>query len=245
MNTLLVLGSKPDPVLPPPSSYDAVACANGSGYSAARYGLPVPAYTVMTSMIASGIESGKQSLQALEGLSTGTLYFLGRRERRGTRLGRLMHNLQSFRKKRIYRMQPFFLKRVLRSLHYGYQQFVPLQPRQYDTLVEQLCEQDPKIIAQLEKKRPSTGMITLALGINQQAYQSFILSGFSFELTHPYAQNPEIRERGTEISEHAATDIMVIRYLSKKLGNIFTTEGAVHEKTGVPMLPEATMGIDG
>ena len=32
---ILVLGAKPDPALPPPGSYDAVACANASGRSAA------------------------------------------------------------------------------------------------------------------------------------------------------------------------------------------------------------------
>jgi len=240
VNTLLVLGSKPDPALPPAASYDAVACANGSGYSAVRYGLQDPVYTVVTSLIASGIESGKQSLKALEGLNTGTLYFLRRRERRSTRLGRLIHNLQNYRKKRFYRIQPFYLKRILRSLHYEYKQFVALRPVQYDSLVEELCERDPEILAQLAKKRPSTGLITLVLGIDQQAYQRFILSGFSFELTHPYARNPEISERGTEVSEHATTDIMVIRYLSRRLGNIFTTESTVHERAGVPLLPEIT-----
>ena len=40
MTTLLVLGSKPDPVLPPREAFDAVACANASGHSARRYGLP-------------------------------------------------------------------------------------------------------------------------------------------------------------------------------------------------------------
>ena len=45
MNTLLILGSKPEPELPPVASYNAVACANGSGYSAARYGLLDPVYT--------------------------------------------------------------------------------------------------------------------------------------------------------------------------------------------------------
>ena len=240
MNTLLILGSKPEPELPPVASYNAVACANGSGYSAARYGLLDPVYTVMTSFIASGIESGKQSLQALEGLNTGTLYFLGRRQRRSTRLGRLIHNVQNYRKKRLYRMQPFYLKRILRSLHYGYENFIALGPDQYDVLVEELCERDSEILEQLAKKRPSTGLITLALGIEQQVYQRFILSGFSFELTHPYAQNPEIGERGTEVSEHAATDIMVIRYLSRKLGNIFTTESTVHERAEVPLLSEIT-----
>ena len=76
MSTLLVLGSKPDPALPPGDSYDAVACANASGYSAARHGLPVPAITAMSVILTSGIGSGKQSLKALHGLQTDTLYLV-------------------------------------------------------------------------------------------------------------------------------------------------------------------------
>ena len=133
-------------------------------------------------------------------------------------------------------MQPFYLKRTLRTLGYGYQRFIALSPDWYDTLVEEMCEQDLEILTQLSKKRPSTGLIALVLGIDQQVYQRFIISGFSFELTHPYGQNPEISERGTEISEHALTDIMVLRYLSKKQGNIFTTERKVHESAQVPLL---------
>ena len=66
MNTLLILGSKPKPALPPPASYQEVACANGSGYSAALYGLPRPAFTVMTPILASGSEAGAQTLQGAD-----------------------------------------------------------------------------------------------------------------------------------------------------------------------------------
>ena len=74
MPTLLVLGSKPEPVLPPAAEFDAVACANASGYSADRHGLPVPALTAISAVVTSGIGSGKQSLEALHGLRTGALY---------------------------------------------------------------------------------------------------------------------------------------------------------------------------
>ena len=40
--TILVLGSKPEPALPPPGSYAALACANASGFSARAHGLPPP-----------------------------------------------------------------------------------------------------------------------------------------------------------------------------------------------------------
>ena len=71
MKTLLILGSRPQPKLPPAASYQDVACSNASGYSAAQLNLPRPVFTVMTSIIACNIESGKQSLNALKGLSPG------------------------------------------------------------------------------------------------------------------------------------------------------------------------------
>lgn len=237
MNTLLILGSKPEPVLPPPASYQEVACANGSGYTAARYDLPRPAFTVMTPILASGIESGRQTLQALTGLSTGTVYFLRRRDlgRRG--FARLLRHIKTFREKPVYRMQPFYLKRALRSICYHHDTLVALDPEEYDAAVERLCDWDAEVLSQLQRKRPSTGIIALALAIDQQKYQRYILSGFSFELTHPYAPNPVIEKRGTTASSHASTDVLVVGYLAKKLGNVFTTEKTVHERTGVPFLP--------
>ena len=39
MKTLVILGSKPLPVLPARGDFDDLACANASGYSAASLGL--------------------------------------------------------------------------------------------------------------------------------------------------------------------------------------------------------------
>ena len=36
---------------------------------------------------------------------------------------------------------------------------------------------------------------------------------------------------------HAQTDQMVIAHLARKMGNVFTTEKAVHERADVPFLP--------
>lgn len=242
MNTLLILGSKPEPVLPPPASYQDVACANGSGYSAARYHLPRPTFTVMTPIMACGIESGRQTLQALTGLSTGTVYFLRRRNPGKHGFACLLHIIKTFREKPPHRMRPFYLKKALRSISYHHDTLIALAPKRYDTIVERLCGQDAEILLQLQQKRPSTGIITLALAVDRQKYKRYILSGFSFELTHPYAPNPVIEKRGTTASPHASTDMMVIGYLAKKLGNIFTTEKIVHERAGVPYLPEAAEG---
>ncbi len=238
MKTLLILGSKPEPALPPRSSFDDLACANASGYSAAMHGLPDPVYTVMTSMLASGIESGQQSLQVLRGLKTGKVYFLRRRDQKRSLIKNFLFYVKNIHKKNLVNIQPFHLKKVLRSLPYTFDDFVPLSDVYYDGLVKSYCREDRILLSQMEQKRPSTGVIALVLGLAEEAYDRYVISGFSFELTHAYGRNPEIDERGTQISSHAQTDIMVLRHLSARLRNIYTTEGVVHEQTGLPMLPE-------
>ena len=231
MSTLLVLGSKPDPVLPAASAYDDLACANASGYSAAKHHLPVPEYTVMTAVLTHK-DSGKQSLQVLSGLETNKLYFLPRPDKQRNLLKSAVHYLKSVD------MSPFYLRYKLWLLNYNYKVFVNQRYDYYERLVKELCDYDEKILAQIQKKRPSTGIITLIIGLAQQHYQRLIISGFSFELTHPYAINPEIEESGTSVSKHADTDVMVIAYLAKKFGNIYTTEPIVHERTGIPLFEE-------
>jgi hypothetical protein len=230
MNTLLILGSKPEPVLPPRPSYESIACANASGFSAAKYGLSTPDYTVMSAILTSGIQSGKQSLRALSGLKTDILYFFPRPIKQGNFVKEVIHYLQTIK------MSSFYLKYKLKSISYEYNQFINKSHAYYDKLVKQLCDDDLQIVQQLEKKQSSTGVIALAIGIAQGRYDRYILSGFSFELTHAYAKNPEIDKRRTKISKHVDTDVAIMSYLSKKYENIYTTEVSVSERTGVPML---------
>ncbi|MAC20758.1 MAG: hypothetical protein CMJ23_13990 [Phycisphaerae bacterium] len=237
MRTLLILGSKPEPALPPPESYTEVACANASGRSAEAHHLPRPVFTAMTPIMATNIEAGRQSLAALTGLSTGTVYFLRERDEGKRGFARLLHRIKTSRKKPFHRMQPSYLKRKLRSISYTHDKMIAIGPEEYDTLVERLCDRNPDVLSQLNRKRPSTGVIALALAIDRKRYDRYILSGFSFELTHSYAINPVIEKRGTPASSHADTDVMVIRHLARKAGNIFTTEKAVHERADVPFCP--------
>jgi hypothetical protein len=213
MRTLLILGSMPEPSLPPKAGFDDVACANASGHSAARYGLPDPVYTVMTSMLASGIGSGRQSLEALRGLETGTVYFLRRRTERMTPIKRALFFAKNLRGKSILRMQPAYLKAQLKALGYRFGAFVALDEKYYDGLVRTLCGDD-----------------------------RYVIAGFSFELTHAYAHNPEIEERGTRVSAHAETDITVLRHLARQRHDLYTSEEAVHRATGIPLLPEGPAG---
>lgn len=233
MSGLLILGSKPDPALPPRSSYNAVACANASGFSAATHNLPRPKFTVMSAILPV-VASGRQSLKVLAGLGTETLYFYPRPTERRSKLKQI---------KRVFillRTQPFYLRRVLRSLHYEYGQFIDRSHDFYDSMIKNLCDHDEMILQQIKRKQPSTGIMALAIGLAEEQYDHYIISGFSFELTHAYSNNPEIAQRGSKVSGHAETDTTVMEYLARKFGNVFTTEPTVHERAGIPFLPTDT-----
>ena len=60
--TILVLGSKPRPILPPATTYGALACANASGFSARAHGLGAPFYTVISAVLGSGNASDRHAL---------------------------------------------------------------------------------------------------------------------------------------------------------------------------------------
>ena len=137
-----------------------------------------------------------------------------------------------------YDMQPFWLKRKLREASYSFGDFVVRPHAEYLRLVRNLCEGAPDVLALVDRKQPSTGMMTLAIGAGLEGFDRFILSGFSFELTHAYGNNPEIAERGTQVSGHADTDVAFLRHLAGTLGTVFTTEPIVTARTGIPELPE-------
>jgi hypothetical protein len=231
MATLLVLGSKPDPVLPPQGGFDALACANASGRSAARLGLPDPTYTVMTSVLTSGHKPANDlALEALRGLRTGTLYLYPRPASRGFLLKRMVREVKTIK------VKPWYFKRKLHAIDYRFDELVSPPREFYQDLALRLCGQDADVAAQIRRKQPSTGMVALALGLAAARFDRFIVSGFSFEITHAYAHNPLIDQLGTTRSKHADTDILVLRCLAERHGNIFTTEPSVHERAGVPLL---------
>jgi hypothetical protein len=230
MSTLLILGSKPDPVLPPARSFDAVACANASGYSADRHGLSAPVLTAVSAVVTSGIGSGNQSLHAMRGLRTGVLYRvpqLDKPRKMKKRIKTLPVTIKS---------SPLFFRLRLRQSGYRWDRFIDRDTAFYLNLIDTLCRQDPRITATVAQKKPSTGVIALLLGMSLGDYDRFIMSGFSFELTHAYADNPEIHERGTTLSRHTPTDLRVLRRLVELHGNIYTTEPAVNAQAAVPFL---------
>jgi hypothetical protein len=240
MTTLLILGSKPEPVLPPAAGFDALACANASGRSAAGLGLPDPIFTVMTSVLTSGRKAANDlALEALRGLRTGGLYLYPRPAARGPRLKRLVREIRKIK------VKPWYFQRSLRSLDYRFDEFISPPLEFYHDLVLGLCGREPAIRAQIEHKQPSTGIIALAIGLESGGFDRVVMSGFSFEITHAYAHNPLIEQLGTTRSKHADTDISVLRCLVRRGLNLYTSEPAVHERAGVPLLPVAEAGPAG
>src|ERR687892_512780 len=93
---------------------------------------------------------------------------------------------------------------------------------------------DALACANASGRSAATGIMALAIGLANPRYHSVIVSGFSFEITHAYAHNPLIDRLGTTRSKHADTDVMVLRCLVNRHGNISTTEPIVNERAGVP-----------
>lgn len=226
---LLVLGSKPEPRLPERAQITAVACANASGRSAAQLGLPEPVFTVVSALLLSGRESDRHNLRALQGLRTGTLYLLPRPDRGGGALQRL------WRRARNLRMEPAWCRLALHSAGYRWQRFSVRPMADYYALMLRLCGDDPGIRAQIAHKHPSTGALAVALALAEGGAERVVIAGMSFELTHAHGVNPEIALRGTAVSKHADTDVMVLSHLARR-GDLFTSEPIVAERTGIPLL---------
>jgi hypothetical protein len=238
MATLLILGSKPEPVLPA-DGFDALACANASGRSALRHNLPVPSFTVISAILTSGKQApNRLALEALAGLRTRTLYFYPRPAHGRGALRRAVIGLRSFR------TSAFYFERKLRSLPYRFDRFENPGLDHYHAMLAELCDHEPALVAQMRAKQPSSGVLALAVGIAWHDFQRYVLSGFSFEITHAYAANPLIAERGSAASKHAETDVALLRHLSKKFGNIYTTEPAVHQRAGIPLLGDGGAPAD-
>ena len=184
----------------------------------------------MSAVLTSGVASGRHSLQAVSGLDTGRLYFLPRPPHKLTIVKRLRHPV------RTYRITARCLRGTLRSVGYRYDEFVELGWHDYYSVIEELCRDKPEILDLIGQKHPSSGVAAVVLGLARERYERLIISGFSFELTHAHGHNPDIDERMTVTSKHAATDIAVLRHLHETWGNVYTTEPVVNERAGIPLL---------
>jgi hypothetical protein len=186
----------------------------------------------MSAVLTSGQASGRHSLRALHGLRTEVLHLLPRHERGGGAGRRLWRRVRQFR------MQPTWFCARLRAAGYRWQHFETRPLAEYHELVLRLCGDDPALREQFAHKHPSTGVFAVALGLADGRFERVIVAGMSFELTHAYGANPEIAERGSAVSKHADTDVMVLARLARR-GDLFTTEPIVAERTGVRPWPGA------
>jgi hypothetical protein len=223
---LLVLGAKPDPALPAPGSYDAVACANASGWSAARAGLPRPVFTVMTAQLTDGSEAGRMRLDSLAGLSTGDLVYYPRPHQ----------GWRSLLKPKLRRMRALVLERELAARGYRWGRFIEHPNAWYLTKVRELCGDPADVAAQVAAKVPSSGLVAVAMGLIDGRWDRVVLAGFSFELTQAFGDDPEIARRGTSASAHRDTDVLILRRLVERGLPLVTTEATVHAAAAVPML---------
>lgn len=231
MAALLVLGSKPEPVLPPPDTFADLACANASGRSAHMQGLRDPLFTVMSSVLTSGKnDSNRLALEALRGLATGMLYYCPRQMYRHAPLKRLL-NIRE-----VMACGPRAFETRLRSTGFRFDAFVAKPLTYYIDLVRTLCGGDAEVEARLAHKHPSTGIVAVALGLAERGYSRVILSGFSFEISHAYAENPLIASRNSVASKHTDTDVAVLRTISARHGRLATTEAIVADRTGMPLI---------
>lgn len=231
MATLLVLGSKPAPSLPPRAMIDAVACANASGHSARALGLPDPELTVVTAVLTSGKGSDEHSLRRLQGLRTRRLYHIRRpKADRGGWLSRLVAAV------RMRRMSVAELRRRLRALDYRYDELVSRPAGAYHELIRGLCGHDPTVARLIEEKQASTGLVAVAVAIEERRWERIVMAGFDFTLVHAYGTNPLIAERGSALSKHAETDVAILRRLARLRGDLWTSEPVVHERTGLPLV---------
>lgn len=234
MSTLLILGSKPEPALPPAAMIDAVACANASGRSAAKCGLPEPEFTVMSTVLTSGHKPANDlALEALRGLATKTLYLYPRPASKGHLLERLWREIKR------YNVKPWYFKKRLADLDYRFERVETWERARYHQLVNTLCGDDPEVAALIAQKQPSTGVMAVALGLADARFDRLIMSGFSFEITHAYAHNPLIDAQGSSRSKHAETDIGILRRLAARHPNLVTTERIVHERAGLALIEAA------
>lgn len=243
MPSLLVLGSKPDPALPPLSEVDAVACANASGWSARAAGLAIPRFTVISAVLGAGTgreESGKRqanriALEKLSGLSSEEVWYLPRPPAEGPLPRRLI------REAKRWRMSAWHLRRALRRAGYDFGRFRAPPYSHYTEMLRHETGNDPEAAAAIAAKQPSTGVFATLLGLADPAWERVVLAGISFELTHAYAENPAIAALGTTRSKHAETDIAVLRALGRTHpGRLVTSEPVVAEHCDLPLAAGAS-----
>lgn len=228
MSTLLLLGSKPNPVIPSKGSYDAVACANASGYSAKNYDLKSPVFTVIAaSSLMSSNESAKKARKNLRGLSTNQVFIYPSKQE--FNFLRLLRKLYRANLKSSYleiKRHKLFTYLILKTLGYKFKHYSYMSRQKYQSLFD---------IAplKLNEYNPSTGIVALMIGVKQFKFDTIIISGFSFETNHIYDEKVDVIP---VYNRHFEFDSLTIKSLYSKGVKIITTEKTVSEICDIPLI---------
>ena len=88
--------------------------------------------------------------------------------------------------------------------------------------------------ARLAEKQVSSGIMALAMAIGDDRFDRFLVSGFSFQLTQSFTEDPNIALRGTTLSRHKDSDITILQELAKR-HRVLTTEPVVEQNPRLPL----------
>jgi hypothetical protein len=102
--------------------------------------------------------------------------------------------------------------------------------------VRGVCGDDPDVLALMARKPLSTGVLALSLGVADERYDRYIVSGFSFEITPITLRIPWSPSAAAPPAVRTLTSRCCAALLARHQ-HIFTTEPVVHERAGVPRLP--------
>ena len=97
---------------------------------------------------------------------------------------------------------------------------------------------DPRSRELIARKRPSTGLVALALGLTEAGFAHAILAGFDFTLSHAYGHNPLIDQRGERARASMPTPTSPsCAAIQARAGLLVDQRARRPARTGIPLLP--------
>ncbi len=218
-NTLLILGGKPKPSIPPYKEYNDVACANASVYSASKYNIGVPVFTVLSSYFTAGDDGmSRKGMSKIEGLKSKKVFFLTVRNTEKSILKKMAKRIYMYKNSELY------ARYNLWRHNFDYDVFRSRSRKWYREVINKCGEIDIKP----SDKGPSSGIISLAIGVESEKYDRYILSGFSFEHKKEYGGEEKY-------NPHKSYDVRFIKNISC-YEKVLTTEEKVNEICNTTMI---------
>jgi hypothetical protein len=128
------------------------------------------------------------------------------------------------------------LKWQLKRVAFRYGEFVYHDAEFYTKLALTLASSDDTLIRQMQAKSPSTGMISLLIGLADGRFDRFVMAGFSLERTQAFAAGSDQLLDGKGPSPHARTDLLLLHRLKESHANIITTEPLLAKLASLPIM---------